>query len=71
MQGMMDMHRRMMGRDLPQEMFNERIIIVGLRMAEFEHIQKNERNRTLIIAAALLILATGAIYFVFLCRITI
>ena len=66
MQGMMDMHRRMMGRDLPQEMFNERIIIVGLRMAELEHIQKNERNRTLIIAAALLILATGAIYFVFL-----
>jgi len=66
MQGMMDMHRRAMGKDLPQEIFNDRIIIVGLRMAELEQIQKDERKRTLIIAAALLILATGAIYFVFL-----
>ena len=65
-QGMMDMHRRMMGKDLPQEIFNDRIIIVGLKMAELEQIQKNERKRTIIIAAALLILATGAIYFVFL-----
>ena len=65
-QGMMDMHRRMMGKDLPQEMFNDRIIIVGLKMAELEQIQKDERKRTIIIAAALLILATGAIYFVFL-----
>jgi len=35
-------------------------------MAELEQIQKDERKRTIIIAAALLILATGAIYFVFL-----
>lgn len=65
-QGMMDMHKRMMGKDLPQEMFNDRIIIVGLKMAELEQIQKEERKRTITIAAAFLILATGAIYFVFL-----
>ncbi|MBI5181546.1 MAG: ATP-binding protein [Nitrospirae bacterium] len=66
MQGMMDMHRRLMGRDMPQEIFNDRIIIIGLKMAELEQVQKEEKKRTLIIAAALLILATGAIYFVFL-----
>ncbi len=66
MQGMMDMHRRLMGRDMPQEIFNDRIIIIGLKMAELEQVQKEEKKRTFIIAAALLILATGAIYFVFL-----
>ncbi len=66
MRGMMDMHRRLMGRDMPSEIFNDRIIIIGLRMAELEQIQKGERKRTNIIALTLLILATGAIYFVFL-----
>lgn len=66
MRGMMDMHRKIMGRDIPQEVFKDRIIIVGLTMAELEQIQKGERKRAIIIALTLLILATGAIYFVFL-----
>ena len=40
MRGMMDMHRKIMGRDIPQEVFKDRIIIVGLTMAELEQIQR-------------------------------